>query len=153
MRVPAALAFLLCSMLSIAAGPVAATGEGAAIDLHRTGQHDARQDAHAGHGAQHGGHVMGPGAAQGSWSYRGHDNPRPYESGRWEMTPTPDHAFMFQSAADLPAPDRCMALLQDPRVMVDRATRAACTQADSAPPTSHAHETARLTSHEGRQHE
>lgn len=154
MKSPATLSFLLGGVLSIAAGTVAATGADAAIDPHRTGQHAARQDTHADHGASHNGHAMEPAAAaQGPWSYLDRDNPTPYGSGRWEMVPAPDHAFMFQPATGLSAPDRCAALLHDPRVMVDRATRAACIQAQSEPPPSHAHETARLTGHEEHDHE
>lgn len=146
------LSFLLCGMLSFAAKPVIAAGADMAVEHHRDGRHATQRDAHADHGSPHGSHTMEPAAAQGPWSYLGRDNPAPYESDRWEMVPAPDHTFMFQPAAGLPAPDRCTALLHDPRVMVDRATRAACAQAESVP-SLHAHETAQLTSHEERHHE
>lgn len=72
--------------------------------------------------------TMGHGGApvqDGPWSYKGRNNPAPYQSGRWEMVPVPEYGHMFISTQGLSKELACAAL-DNPGVMVDRATRARC---------------------------
>lgn len=72
--------------------------------------------------------AMGHGSApvqDGPWSYKGRNNPAPYQSGRWEMVPVPEYGHMFISTKGL-SPALACAALDNPGVMVDRATRARC---------------------------
>jgi len=72
--------------------------------------------------------AMGHGAApaqDGPWSYTSRKNPAPYTSGRWEMVPVPGYGHMFISTQGL-KPELACAALDNPGVMVDRATRARC---------------------------
>jgi hypothetical protein len=72
--------------------------------------------------------AMGHGTApvqDGPWSYKGRNNPAPYKSGRWEMVPVPEYGHMFISTQGLSKELACAAL-DNPGVMVDRATRARC---------------------------
>jgi hypothetical protein len=72
--------------------------------------------------------AMGHGAPvvdHGPWSYKGRDNPKPHKTGRWDMVPVPEYGHMFISAQGLSKELRCAAL-DNPGVMVDRATRQAC---------------------------
>lgn len=78
-----------------------------------------------GHGHGHGGHAMPVGPVTGSWAYTGRDNPQPHRENRWEMVPVPGYGHMFIAAGHLPEPLRCAAL-DNPGIMVDRATRKAC---------------------------
>jgi hypothetical protein len=57
--------------------------------------------------------------------YKGRDNPKPYKQGRWEMVPVPGYGHMFISTQGLSRELTCAAL-DNPGVMVDRATHKAC---------------------------
>jgi len=121
----------------------------------------ALAQGHAGHGSPpaqppapqgHGGHTMGgqaapqaapaPGghqghgaaapSATGDWAYVGRDNPKPTTRNRWVMVPGEGGA-MYRSAKDMTPDQRCKALLGNPRIIVDAATREACGDT-SAPP-------------------
>lgn len=88
----------------------------------------AQSDAHAGHNVPadpHAGHMMAP-VEDGSWSYTGRDNPRPYTQGRWEMVPSAKNGAQFIAADGLSARERCELLRDNDYMAVDRATRAAC---------------------------
>lgn len=85
-------------------------------------------EAVAPEGMDHGAHQMPmPDAPPGeaSWSYEGRDNPQPRADDRWEMVPG-EGSGAFISAPGLGAGERCAAILSNPGVMVDRATRGAC---------------------------
>jgi hypothetical protein len=72
--------------------------------------------------------AMGHGAAatdDGPWSYKSRKNPEPTKTGRWEMVPVPGYGHMFISTQGL-SKDLACAALDNPGVMVDRATRKAC---------------------------
>jgi hypothetical protein len=71
--------------------------------------------------------AMGHGvpATDGPWSYKNRQNPEPHKQGRWEMVPVPEYGHMFLSVEGLSSELRCAAL-QNPGVMVDRASRKAC---------------------------
>lgn len=86
------------------------------------------QDAGARAGASgHGGHDAAPQATAGSWSYHDRNNPRPQAAkDRWEMVPVPGYGHLYVSGKELSAELRCAAVRDNPRVMVDRATRKAC---------------------------
>jgi hypothetical protein len=96
-------------------------------------------DPHAGHktpAVNHAAMGHGPAAVtDGPWSYKGRDNPAPTKTGRWEMVPVPEYGHMFISTKDLSKALTCAAL-DNPGVMVDRATRAACGLPASAVRTS-----------------
>ena len=66
-----------------------------------------------------------PSASDGPWSYKSRKNPEPTKTGRWEMVPVPEYGQMFISTKGLSKELTCAAL-DNPGVMVDRATRAAC---------------------------
>lgn len=83
-------------------------------------------DPHAGHMMDHA--AMGHGTAapaDGPWSYKGRNSPAPYRSGRWEMVPVPGYGHMFIGTQGVSRELACAAL-DNPGVMVDRATRKAC---------------------------
>lgn len=81
---------------------------------------------HQGHGMEHGDHAASP-KASGDWSYLKRDNPQPYPAkDRWEMVPVPGYGHLYLSAEGVSRDLRCAALRENPRVMVDRATRRAC---------------------------
>jgi len=145
--------YSLAMLAGFAAVPMAlaqtsGTDPHAGHDMH--GGHDsqasqpasAAQDPHAGHdmpseqGAptapaapdpHHAGHDMhgAPAAASGPWSYLDRDNPPPYTEGRWEMIPVPGYGHMFLHTGGISQELKCAAL-NNPGVMVDRATRARC---------------------------
>ncbi len=82
--------------------------------------------------AGHGGHVMKPAATTGSWAYASRRNPAPLGDGRWGMVPAGGLGG-WASSAGLDATGRCAALLDDPTVMVDRATRTGCESPATSP--------------------
>lgn len=116
-------AYLIATIALVAAfsGAVARAAEKAADPQagHRMPAMDHSQMDHA---------AMGHAAAavsDGPWSYKGRDNPKPHKTGRWEMVPVPGYGHMFITTQGLSRELTCAAL-DNPGVMVDRATREAC---------------------------
>lgn len=64
----------------------------------------------------------------GPWSYLSRDNPKPHEESRWEMLPVPESPAQYEAASTLSVEVSCQRLLGNPRIMVDRATRARCSE-------------------------
>lgn len=92
------------------------TGIAAEVD-HSKMDHSKMDHAAMGHGA--------PAEDDGPWSYKGRKNPEPTKTGRWEMVPVPGYGHMFVTTQGLNR-DLACAALDNPGVMVDRATRSAC---------------------------
>lgn len=90
---------------------------------------------HAGHAGQANAPV-----SDGPWSYQGRKNPEPYKTGRWEMVPGEGSTATFVAAGKMPPAERCRALINNPAIAVDRATRAACVAsgADAGRPRTYA---------------
>lgn len=86
----------------------------------------AQYDQAASPGAGHAGHEMGPAVMDGSWSYLGRDNPKPFKDKRWEMIPVPGYDFLYLNTQEFSSDLVCEALRDNPRIMVDRATRKTC---------------------------
>ncbi len=78
------------------------------------------------------GHDM-PTVTTGPWSYKDRKNPEPYKTGRWEMVPVPGFGHMFLSTQGLSRDLKCAAL-DNPGVMVDRATRKVCGMPETRAP-------------------
>ncbi len=114
-------------VLWMAAGMLAAGAVAAA---------DKESDPHAGHMMDHAamGHGTAP-PADGPWSYKNRSNPAPHRSGRWEMVPVPGYGHMFISTQGVSRELACAAL-DNPGVMVDRATRKACALPERSAPRS-----------------
>ncbi len=93
-----------------------------AADPHAGHQMPATDSSKVDHAAM--GHGA-PVAVDGPWSYKGRDNPKPHKDGRWEMVPVPEYGHMFISTQGLSRELTCAAL-DNPGVMVDRATRQRC---------------------------
>lgn len=71
-------------------------------------------------------HEDSPQVVHGPWSYLSRDNPKPHEESRWEMLPVPEFPARYEAASTLSVEVSCQRLLGNPRIMVDRATRARC---------------------------
>ncbi len=111
--------------VSCSAGRSGPTVEGAMDGMHNM-HTEAQQDHAASSGAGHAGHAMGPGASTSSWSYQGHTNPKPFSDKRWEMVPVPEYGHLYVNTGKLSQDLVCGALRDNPRIMVDRATRKTC---------------------------
>lgn len=85
--------------------------------------------------AGHTGHTMGAAATDGPWSYMGRTNPKPFREKRWEMVPVPGYGHLYLNSGKLSQELICEAFRDNPRVMVDRATRKACGMPE-LPPTA-----------------
>lgn len=83
----------------------------------------------------HAGHTMSAAGTDGPWSYMGRTNPKPFRENRWEMVPVPGYGHLYLNAGNLSRELICAALQDNPRVMVDRATRKACGMPE-LPPTA-----------------
>ncbi len=111
----------MITLVAALASGVAKAAEKAA-DAHAGHQMPAMDHSQMDHAAM--GHAA-PTMTDGPWSYQGRDNPKPHKTGRWEMVPVPGYGHMFISAQGLSRELTCAAL-DNPGVMVDRATRQAC---------------------------
>lgn len=89
--------------------------------MHHETQPALKQNGHDAHA----GHAMPP-VKDGPWSYRARNNPEPDTRNRVGFVPV--GAMQQVSAEKLTKQERCAALLGNPGVMVDRATRVACGQ-------------------------
>ena len=71
-------------------------------------------------------HDMSPMVTTGPWSYKDRDTPDPHTKKRWEMIPVPGYGHLYISGGGLNKELRCAALMDNPRIMVDRKTQAEC---------------------------
>jgi mono/diheme cytochrome c family protein len=116
------------SMVSCATGKSGRTGDQAAT------KHDMHQPpAAAQHEHDHAGHKMGPAVIDGSWSYLGRTNPKPFTDKRWEMVPVPGYGHMYVNSGNLSRELICESLQDNPSIMVDRVTRKDCGMPDIPP--------------------
>ncbi len=116
------------SLVSCATGKSGRTGDQAAT------QHDMHQPpAAAQHEHDHAGHKMGPAVMDGSWSYLGRTNPKPFTDKRWEMVPVPGYGHMYVNSGNLSRELICESLQDNPSIMVDRATRKDCSMPEIPP--------------------
>lgn len=112
--------------VSCSAGRSGPTVEGA-MDHGMNNMHTEAQRDHAvSSGADHAGHKMETAVTDGSWSYTSRTNPKPFTEKRWEMVPVPEYGHLYVNTGKLSQDHVCGALRDNPRIMVDRATRKTC---------------------------
>ena len=116
------LSILLAALLAL---PLAAVANGGHDHHHHAGHEDPVEhddhDDHAHHAHEHDPPEDGP------WSYSERDNPEPWpREQHWTMVPVPQFGHMYVSAENLDPDLVCAAILDNPRFMVDRATRERC---------------------------